>query len=146
MVLIVDGEILADTDPRAIAARQRRGVASSSGGAARPAPPQQPQRSAAPPAGGGAARNPLDQLAEAIGIQGQSVTIPAIWRVPMRQVPLIWLLLLGGLTMFAGWRVPAAAALLHVFSGLSEAGTAPGSQPTPAGSGPAPRPGGPAGR
>lgn len=91
--------------------------------------------------------NPLDQLARAIGIQGQSVTIPAFWRVPMRQVPLIWLLLLGGLTMFAGWRVVAAAALLHVFSGLSEAGAAPGGgPPAPADAGPGPRSGGPAGR
>mmetsp|Transcript_13365 Transcript_13365/g.40517 ORF Transcript_13365/g.40517 Transcript_13365/m.40517 type:complete len:136 (-) Transcript_13365:1235-1642(-) len=123
MVLIVDGEILQDNDPRAIAARQRRGGPSAPsparGAAARPA-----SRSPPPPAAGAPA-SPLDQLAELIGIRGQSLTIPAIWRIPSREVPLIWLVLLGVGTMFGGWRLLAAAALLHVFSGLSDNSGAP---------------------
>jgi len=103
MVLIVDGEILQDTDPRAIAARQRRaGGASSAGGGSGARPTPAPPRAGAAPPANDAPNNPLDQLAGAIGIQGQSLTVPAVWRVPAREVPLIWLVLLGVLTMFGG--------------------------------------------
>ena len=124
MVLIVDGEILQDNDPRAVAARQRRAGGASSapffggrGGVGGPPPPR-----GAPPNAGAMGPGPLDQLAAAIGVHGQSLTIPAVWRIPAREVPLIWLLLLGVATMFVGWRVIAAAAVLHVVSGMSEAG------------------------
>ncbi len=111
MVLIIDGEIVADDDPRAIARRQ---------------PKPQPQQARAGPhtvrqqggvGGGGAAPpGPLDALATAMGIQGRSLTIPAIASIPARDVPLIHAVLVGGLTVFFGWRVLAAAALAHVFA------------------------------
>ena len=126
MVLIIDGEIVADNDPRAIARR------------APPSQQQQPRSSAGRPppganvhgvgsggGGGGAPRaganaSPLDALASAIGVQGQTVEIPAVWRIPARQVPLVALLLLALATVFFGWQVLALCAALHVFSGLSE--------------------------
>ena len=87
-----------------------------------------PQRAPSQGAAGGAPANPLDALAGAMGIGGQSVRIPAISRIPARDVPLIVVLLISLLTLFAGWRVLAVGALLHVVSGLSEAQPA---QPQP---------------
>jgi len=116
MVVIIDGEIVPDNDPRAIARRNPKstppratGVAGVHGGA---------PRAGAPPAGAG--RSPLDQLAEAIGVQGQSIKIPQIVSVPEREVPMIHVILVGGLSLFFGWRVLAAAAVFHVVGGLSD--------------------------
>ena len=134
MVLIIDGEIVADNDPRAIARRKpsSAGPASSrpaganisgihggnsqgSGGARAPA-----QAARARPAGG----SPLDAVAEALGIAGMTVTVPRLHaRVPAREVPMIAAGIVGLLTMFFGWRVLAGCALMHCFAGFSE--TAP---------------------
>ena len=134
MVLIIDGEIVADNDPRAIA---RRGQ--GRGGAPQAAPRQHaaptPQRAPAHGAADGAPANPLDTLAGAMGIGGQSVRIPAMGRIPARDVPLIVVLLISLLTLFAGWRVLAVGALLHVVSGLSEAQPARPPQQRPAATG-----------
>ena len=118
-------------------------------------------------AGGGAAGgSPLDALAEAIGIQGQTIQIPAIARIPARDVPLVVVLILAVVTLLFGWKILAvaagelppmpsntytelghvfacvlAAAALHVFSGLSEQGAARGAGGGAAG-GSAGRPGG----
>ena len=112
MVLIIDGEIVADNDPRAVARRKGGGSQQSAG-------PQQPQRAnaggappntfraagAAPPGAAGTG-SPLDALAAAIGIEGQVVTIPRLHaRIPERQVPMVAAGLLGVATLFFGWRI-----------------------------------------
>ena len=80
-----------------------------------------------PPAGN-AAPSPLDALASAIGVQGQTMRIPAVMRIPHRDVPVVVLILLGMATMFFGWRVLAFASVLHVASGLSEGGAGGGAR------------------
>lgn len=127
MVLIIDGEIVQDNDPRAIARRKPStaspsrpaganvaGVHGGGGGGA----------SNRAPGGGGAGQSPLDALADAIGIGGMSVTVPRLHaRVPAREVPMVAAGIVGLLTMLFGWRVLAGCVLMHVFAGFSE--TAP---------------------
>ena len=94
----------------------------------------------APGGGGAPGGSPLDALASAIGVQGQTVQVPPIMSLPgrcadpttphpraltrlhlcRRDVPLIVVILLGVLTLVVGWQVLAVAAALHVFSGLSD--------------------------
>ena len=118
MVLIIDGEIVQDNDPRAVARRKPAAPTPT-------APTHAPPMRRAPPGGGGgpppggANASPLDALANAIGVQGQVVEIPAVASIPGRAVPTIHLILLGAATLFFGWRVLAVAAVLHVISGLS---------------------------
>jgi|TARA_B100000524_G_scaffold159427_1_gene80962 hypothetical protein len=119
MVLIINGEIVADNDPRAMARRQRPAASASPRAAAAARAPQ-----GAPSASSGALApgSPLEALATQLGVQGQSVEIPAVWRLPAREVPMIGVILLGLITLFLGWKVLALVLMLHVFSGLSEAG------------------------
>ena len=127
MVLILDGEIVQDNDPRAIARRkgsaaapQRASVAS----APRPAPGGSGAGSGAGGGPGGAGGSPLDALAAGLGLEGQVITIPRLHaRIPERHVPVVVAGLVGVATLFFGWRVLAVAAALHVLSGFSE--TAP---------------------
>ena len=130
MVLIIDGEIVQDNDPRAVARRKPAAPTPTAPTHAPPmrrAPPGQPGGG-----GGGANASPLDALANAIGVQGQIVEIPAVASIPGRSVPMIHLILLGGATLFFGWRVLAVAAVLHVISGLSGgAGAGAGAAPRP---------------
>ena len=70
-----------------------------------------------------------------IGIQGQTFLIPAVANIPARDVPLIVMLILAVMTLLIGWKVLAGAAVLHVFSGLSGQGAAPGAGPARAGGG-----------
>ncbi|KAL1508447.1 hypothetical protein AB1Y20_004550 [Prymnesium parvum] len=129
MVLIIDGEIVPDNDPRAVA--KRAGSAGPRSSQSGPAPSTASSRSGvgggAPPppaAANGAAASPIDAIAAAIGVQGQSVRVPAIASVPSREVPMIHIILLGAATLFFGWRVLAFAAVAHVAHGLSQAGGA----------------------
>ena len=131
MVLIIDGEVVADNDPRAIA--KRRGASTSS----QPSQSSASQQAGRGPriqttggsggsAGGGGAPpgSPLDALASALGVQGQVVKVPALHqRIPEREVPVVIAGILGVLTLLAGWRILAAAAVLHCVAGFSE--TAP---------------------
>ena len=129
MVLIIDGEIVQDNDPRAVARRKPAAPTPT-------APTHAPPMRRAPPGGGGgpppggANASPLDALANAIGVQGQVVEIPAVASIPGRAVPTIHLILLGAATLFFGWRVLAVAAVLHVISGLS-GGAGAGAAPAP---------------
>ena len=143
MVLIIDGEIVADNDPRAVAKRRSGGSSSSpssaapAGGPRRGGPNLQglpPAGQQAPAPGGGAAGSPLDALANALGIQGQILTIPRLHaRIPEREVPMVIAGLFGVATLIMGWRVLAAAAILHCVAGISE--TAPPAAPGGGGGG-----------
>ena len=133
MVLIIDGEIVPDNDPRAVAKRAGRSLTSGRGStqqasaasAGHVAPPV--NAGGAGDAGGPAtvSQSPLDALASAVGVHGQSIRIPSIASVPARDVPVIHLILLGAATAFFGWRALAAAAVLHVVQGLSAGAPAP---------------------
>lgn len=123
MVLIIDGEIVADDDPRAKAARAKRAAPSQP-----QATPNRPtganirtQAQGATQAGGGLPAL-LEPLETALGVQNQRVTVPAIWKLPARDVPMIGVILLGAASLFLGWRVLAIAAVLHIVSGLSDNG------------------------
>ena len=140
-----NGEIVPDNDPRAIARRNPKPAPST-------APGQSNVRNLHGGGGGGAGRGgsgmprmggaggagpgPLDQVAEALGIRGQTVEIPAIWRLPARQVQLIHIVILALLALFFGWHILAVAAVLHVFSGLSEQQAAAAGRPAAAGGAP----------
>jgi len=135
MVLIIDGEIVADNDPRAIAMRNRKqGSTSAPSPAARVQQTSSPSGPRAPgPAidAANAAGNPLDAIAGFLGIQGQSFTIPGVWRIAPREVPLVAVVILALLTLFFGWQVLAVAVVLHVVSGLPQtAAPAAGAGPT----------------
>ena len=134
MVLIINGEIIADDDPRAV---QKRGGGSAQPRASAPqgsgpnlqglgGSGQSRPGAAGQGAGAGAGGSPLDAIAEMIGIQGQTFLIPAVASIPARDVPLVVLLILAVMTLLVGWKVLAGAAALHVFSGLSGQGAAPG--------------------
>ena len=73
MPIIINGEIVPDSDPRAQAARQRSTGSAAPSGNARPASAPSPSSFRPQPAGGGG--GPLDQLAAAIGIQGPGLMI-----------------------------------------------------------------------
>ena len=143
MVLIIYNEIVADNDPRAIA--RRKGPSSSPPQQQRPPPGSNVRVGGvnAPPGGGGGGGGgggpgqtgtPLDNLAAAIGIEGQVVTIPRLHeRIPPRDVPMVVAGLIGVATLFMGWRVLLAAAAMHVIAGFSETGAAAGPAARPAG-------------
>ena len=101
-------------------ARRQRPAASASPRAAAAA--RAPQGAPSASSGALAPGSPLEALATQLGVQGQSVEIPAVWRLPAREVPMIGVILLGLITLFLGWKVLALVLMLHVFSGLSEAG------------------------
>ena len=138
MVLIINGEIIADDDPRAVQRRSGGGSAQPRASAPQGSGPnlqglggsrQAHPGGAAGQAGPGAGGSPLDAMAEMIGIQGQTFLIPAVANIPARDVPLIVMLILAVMTLLIGWKVLAGAAVLHVFSGLSGQGAAPGAAP-----------------
>jgi hypothetical protein len=137
MVHIINGEIVADDDPRVVAKRGGGGGGGGGGASARPrqnAPPMQ----AAQAAHAGPPASPLDAIAGQLGIAGRTVQIPAISnRVPAREVPLIVILLISIAALFFGWQILAVMAVLHVISGISETSGAPQGQRAQ----PPPRPG-----
>ena len=132
MVLIIDGEIVQDNDPRAVARRKPAAPTPT-------APPGTLRRCAArrlvslPAAAAAAAartRARSTRWPTRSASRGPIVEIPAVASIPGRAVPTIHLILLGAATLFFGWRVLAVAAVLHVISGLS-GGAGAGAAPRP---------------
>ena len=115
MVLIINGEIIADDDPRAVQRRSGGGSAQPRASAPQGSGPnlqglggsRQSRPGAAGQAGPGAGGSPLDAMAEMIGIQGQTFLIPAVANIPARDVPLIVMLILAVMTLLIGWKVLA---------------------------------------
>ncbi|PSC71294.1 chromodomain-helicase-DNA-binding 1 [Micractinium conductrix] len=125
MVRIIDGEIMADDDPRVAAAS----AGSGGGGAAGPRPAQ----------GGGAAPRPdaarlLDFDAPVLRLAPDDGTglagMPALLLWGMRVPPQHLLLLLGAGLMF-GWRGGVFAVLLYMWWRASSAGAAAGTAQQP---------------
>ncbi|KAG5191232.1 hypothetical protein JKP88DRAFT_149533, partial [Tribonema minus] len=111
-VRIINGEIVQDNDPRLrqrtqSAATTARGGFGAGDGAARPTP------SAAAMAGG-AAESPLQRLADMLGVKGKTITIPAVFGVPSRDVEVIHLLLVAAVSLIFGWKALAFTAVLYV--------------------------------
>jgi hypothetical protein len=137
MVLILNGEVLQDNDPRAIAARNSKakpGAAPSARG-----PPAREVDSNAPAAAqqqqpGFPGLSMLDGLARAIGVHGKTVRVPAVLGVPGQDLPVIVFVLLGVATFFFGWMLLAVAALAYV--ALGSQGPANAAAPAPAAGGP----------
>jgi hypothetical protein len=105
MVLILNGEVIADTDPRAVAARRgstgAHSSARSSGSTAPPPPP--PAASRGGPARGGT-QDPLGGFIE------KKVTIPAVFGAPPTEVPAYSLVLVA----LAAWMVRGSWLASHV--------------------------------
>lgn len=110
---IINGEIVADDDPRvrarlnpqAQAQPQRRfGSVHDAQGA--------PQAAAGPANPGG---SPLQGLARQVGLEG-SVTIPAVLGLPARPVQKIHLAVAALLTAFFGWRALVFLAFAYYLS------------------------------
>lgn len=123
MVLILNGEVLQDNDPRAVAARAAQKSGSSTGGSASRAAPA----AAAGPSS--ASRTPLqpqqqqgfrhalsgvlDPVEKALGIQGRTIRCPGFLSVPATEIPLIFIILVGVLALFFGWPVLLLALGAH---------------------------------
>ena len=127
MVFILNGEMIPDNDPRALAARgggnNSRGGGGNSRGNARPSgggnsrarggvhsinstPSSANSSRASPNTNSG----PLASLAKMMGIEGQFLTTPRFSTfLPETKVPYVYLVVLAGLTMFMGIRAPLVA-------------------------------------
>lgn len=113
MVHIINGEIVADDDPRVKAKFQQQssvgparrhvgGIASLNGGAPHGSVPQggpAPGQAGAGPAAG----SPLQALARQLGVEG-TVVIPPVWRIPELRIEKIHLLVAALLVFVFGWR------------------------------------------
>ena len=115
MVLIIDGEIVQDNDPRAVA-RHKPAAPTPTAPTHAPQCRAPPAVAAAAAAAAAAAGRALDALANAIGVQDKSSRSLPLLRSPAAPCddPPV---LLGAATLFFGWRVLAVAAVLHVISG-----------------------------
>lgn len=113
MVHIINGEIVADNDPRVLARKQqpaagasdasrRRNVAglNTLGGSSSF---QQQQQPPPPQAQAAHAASPLQSLARALGIEG-AVTLPGVLGMPPRQVEKVHLALSAVAVVVFGWR------------------------------------------
>ena len=122
MPIIINGEIIPDSDPRAKAARAQKASPTAAGQGPRfgsinqsgDAPSHTADR---PPAHGGAGfgrpgaagvagAGPLDQLAEFIGVRGKTITVPAIPPIGMPAVAVeyIHIIIVGVMCVFFGWQ------------------------------------------
>mmetsp|Transcript_36927 Transcript_36927/g.74982 ORF Transcript_36927/g.74982 Transcript_36927/m.74982 type:complete len:153 (+) Transcript_36927:126-584(+) len=146
MVVIINGEIVQDNDPRA--AKARGGTAGSSGSGARErqfgariasvgsssgndegaggnAGGGGSVRAAPPPAGrqGG---GPLDQLAEMVGVKGKTVPAPALGDyVAASEVPMIYVIVVVVVScVLQNWKVPVGAVGLYYLQQYSAANPA----------------------
>ncbi|KAG7386095.1 hypothetical protein PHYPSEUDO_000687 [Phytophthora pseudosyringae] len=131
MVHIINGEIVADDDPR-VRARQQpqqsqqphsRFGSVHGGGPAGAAPPT---AGAAPP---GAGASPLQGLARQVGLEG-SVTIPAVLGMAARPVQKIHLAVGALLTVLFGWRALVFLAFAYFLS-TQQPGAATRAPPAP---------------
>ncbi|RLN73834.1 hypothetical protein BBJ28_00012915 [Nothophytophthora sp. Chile5] len=135
MVHIINGEIVADDDPRVRArtqpqsAPQRRhvgGIASLNevGGGA------PPNAGPAPAAGAGAGASPLQGLARQVGLEG-TVTVPAVLGLPSRPVEKIYLAVAALLTALFGWRALVFLGFAYFLSTQQPGAAAPGAPRPP---------------
>lgn len=124
MVFVLNGEVLPDSDPRAIAARGKGAAGPTQRHPASGAPASAHARSDAPQHAARAPQagptNPVAGLllkaATAIGIQDKSVRVPAIapLSLPATELPLIYIIVVGILFLFLGWPALLIAALAYV--------------------------------
>ena len=156
LVVIINGEIVPDSDPRARTKRGQSSAApplqrtfgarvatvggssagggdstsstSSSGsggsggwGAGADAGSRGGGRASPAARGGGATSGPLQSLEAALGIEGRTVTAPAIGPVPSSEVPLVYLAVVAAAALLLQtWKVPVGAAGLYYLSKYSE--------------------------
>ena len=125
MPVIINGEVVPDNDPRAIARRggggnnarnraaQSRnrfgtiGGGSTRGSSSRPNVSRQPAGT-----GAGNSSNPLASLEKMIGVEGKTFNVPAIMGNPSIDMPVIILFILAFLCILTNWRVGAGGLLL----------------------------------
>ncbi|KAF4693442.1 hypothetical protein FOZ60_010860 [Perkinsus olseni] len=134
MVLIIDGEIVPDSDPRAAARKRQQHPQNTNGGdnfrssaewsSSTPGGPTDHtsntsgssayQYSSSNPQGGGGGAQPgvRAQAERLLGIEGRIVTIPAMLGRPSLDVPLLYIILLALLALMMGPRALVLAALL----------------------------------
>ncbi|KAF4745063.1 hypothetical protein FOZ62_025401, partial [Perkinsus olseni] len=136
MVLIIDGEIVPDSDPRAAARKRQQHPQKTNGGdsfrssaewsSSTPGGPTDHtsntsgssayQYSSGNPqgggGGGGAQPGVRAQAERLLGIEGRIVTIPAMLGRPSLDVPLLYIILLALLALMMGPRALVLAALL----------------------------------
>mmetsp|Transcript_42524 Transcript_42524/g.78821 ORF Transcript_42524/g.78821 Transcript_42524/m.78821 type:complete len:156 (-) Transcript_42524:244-711(-) len=149
MVVIINGEIVQDNDPRA--AKARGGTAGSSGSGARERQFGARIASvvsssgndegaggnaaggggsgsvrAAPPPAGRQGGGPLDQLAEMVGVKGKTVPAPALGDyVAASEVPMIYVIVVVVVScVLQNWKVPVGAVGLYYLQQYSAANPA----------------------
>jgi hypothetical protein len=127
MVLIINGEIIPDSDPRAVAVRRKSssGANAASPGTARQtgvqtlhsAPSNDPSagRGGAPPPPNYDEDGPLAPVAQLLNLQGKKLTIPPIPQINYQgtlSIPMINLLASAGAGALLGWRIGLALLVL----------------------------------
>ncbi|CAM9344321.1 unnamed protein product, partial [Ectocarpus fasciculatus] len=129
-VRIINGEIVSDNDPRVAGPQRRAGGGGAGGGggggqgrggygrvASLLDPPSTTEASGGGARGpAGASTGPLDKLAEMIGVQGRTVTIPGALGIQEQQVPLIYLMIAALVVLFGGWKVAALIVFAYVIT------------------------------
>uniref|UniRef100_A0A0G4H9T1 DUF4605 domain-containing protein n=1 Tax=Chromera velia CCMP2878 TaxID=1169474 RepID=A0A0G4H9T1_9ALVE len=65
---------------------------------------------------GGQQRDLMGYLASLVGVEGQNLTIPSVFGRPPVEIPLIFVILIGLLTLVFGWKILLFAALLWFLS------------------------------
>ena len=130
MPVIINGEVVPDNDPRAIARRggsnnsrnrtsQSRsrfgtvgGSSSTGGSAGRPGAPGSRGTSSRRSSGnGGGLASPLSSLEKMIGVEGKTFNVPALMGNPSIDLPVILLFILAFLCVLTNWRVGAGGLL-----------------------------------
>lgn len=164
--VIVDGEVMDASDPRAI---RHRNAAKSPAGDARPQAmynggassgtsmlgrpgPRRPVDAASRHAGAAAGTGPppaaegdfLDRIAEPIGLRGRTVTLPAVSMLgmpplPMRIITLVLVVLVTLLVVGLDWRAAAGLGIFWYILASNQRGTSATGGPAPAEPAPAPR-------
>ena len=119
MVLIINGEVIADTDPRAIARRNRESGTGSSGssrqrfGSLRGDDTINRTASSSSRGTTGSGEGGIvSSLEKALGVEGKTFEFPAMFGNPTVTVPVVVFFVLSALCLLTSWRVALGALLL----------------------------------
>ena len=78
--------------------------------------------------GGGRPPGPFEQLAVMLGVEGKTVTAPALMGVPETQVDLVYIIVIAVVSMLLkNWKIPIAAVVgFYIFNHQRQANPTPG--------------------
>lgn len=110
MVVIVDGDVVADDDPRAVALRRRNVPQSTSN------PPRSssaaPRRDSTPFYE--APDHPLASIENALKLQDARIDVPETSKTRAARLPVVYVVAAGAATVLGGWRIAALCCVVFV--------------------------------